>query len=331
MATVTWTSACPRNESMVTLNSDSSALEALASALRHRLEGATVQEKQTLERYTALRIGGPADLLAVVTSVEELRDAVTLCWAHRVPCHILGRGSNVLVSDSGIRGLTVVNRARGITFSDDGLRAESGARLATVARQSVARGLSGLEWAVGIPGTVGGAIVGNAGAWGGDIASALVQASVLEPDGKAHEWSVGRFQYGYRTSILKQPPAGQLTRRALVLDAEFRLQSSTREVLERRVAEIAAQRKRSQPTGASCGSVFRNPSADYAGRLIEAVGLKGCRSGEAEISPVHANFIINHGNATASDVRALIDLARHKVQKQFGVTLELEIQLLGAW
>lgn len=285
---------------------------------------------EPLARHTTLRIGGPADLLAVVQTAEALRRVVSLAWQHQVPCRVLGMGSNVLVGDRGVRGLVVLNRAQAVSFVGTRVRAESGAALTAVARQCVTRGLAGLEWAVGIPGTVGGAVVGNAGAWGGDIASALTRATVLEAGDTVAEWPVERLGYGYRTSVLKQHTIHN-TQRAVVLDAEFALQPGDREALNARLAEIATRRKASQPAGASCGSVFRNPPGDHAGRLIEAAGLKGQRHGAAEISPLHANFIINHGGATAADVKALIDLARRAVEAQFGVVLELEIELLGEW
>jgi UDP-N-acetylmuramate dehydrogenase len=153
---------------------------------------------------------------------------------------------------------------------------------------------------------------------------------LLEPGGEAVEWPLARFEYGYRTSVLKRQ-AYLGAPRAVVLEAAFTLRAGDRGFLEARVAEIAARRKASQPPGASCGSVFKNPPGNHAGRLIEAVGLKGRRQGAAEISPVHGNFIINHGGATAADVKALIDLARSAVQTQLGVSLELEIELVGEW
>jgi UDP-N-acetylmuramate dehydrogenase len=302
----------------------------LAAALRAALGPAAVRENQALARYTVWRIGGPADLWTVAESVDTLRQAVTLAWDHEAPCVVLGSGSNILVSDAGVRGLVVINRTRAVTFSGDRVRAGSGALFSTVARQCVAQGLAGLEWAIGIPGTVGGAVVGNAGAWGGDVASTLVQAIVLQPDSTAAAWPVERFGYSYRTSTLKQQ-AAHLTPRPVVLEAEFALQTGQREALEARVAEITARRRASQPPGATCGSVFKNPPGDYAGRLIEAAGLKGQRRGGAEVSPVHANFIVNKEGATAADVKALIDLIQETVQAQFGVTLELEIELIGAW
>lgn len=302
----------------------------LAKSLKRRLGEDAVQERQALAPYTTLRIGGPADLVATVTTAESLRDAVALCWNHGIPCQTLGAGSNVLVSESGVRGLVILNRARKLTFSGSTLRAESGAHISRAAHESAARGFKGLEWGAGIPGTLGGAIVGNAGAWGGDIASALARARVLEADGATHDWPAERFAFGYRTSALKRQLPGN-ARKTVVLDAEFSLRASSRDALERRMAEIAVRRKGSQPSGPTCGSVFKNPPGDFAGRLIEAVGLKGYRRGEAEISTVHANFIVNHGSATASDVKTLLELARRRVESEFAVTLELEIQLLGEW
>lgn len=327
------------NAAVSTIGSEAPTMDRLADALRAELGQAAVRENQSLARYTAMRIGGPADLLVVAESVEALQRTVTLAWAHEVPCRVLGGGSNVLVSDRGVRGLVALNRAQGITFSvshelagtgqQHGVRAESGAFLSTVARKSVDRGLAGLEWATGIPGTVGGAVVGNAGAWGGDVASTLIRTTVLEPGGQTADWPVEQLEYGYRTSLLKQAQArdGQ----AVVLAAEFALREEERGTLEAQVAEITSRRKASQPAGATCGSVFQNPQGDYAGRLIEAAGLKGRRIGGAEISEVHANFFVNRGDATAAEVAALIELAHKEVQAQFGVTLELEIQLVGDW
>jgi UDP-N-acetylmuramate dehydrogenase len=310
------------------------AVAHLADALKAALGPAAVRENQSLAGYTVLRIGGPADQLVVAESMDALRQAVTLAWDRDIPCLVLGSGSNVLVSDAGVRGLVVISRATAVTLFEDRVRAESGASFSAVGRQCVAQGLAGLEWAIGIPGTVGGALVGNAGAWGGDVATTLIRATVLQPDGTVVEWPVERFEYSYRSSVLKQKAGeieAQARQRGVVLEAEFALRTSQTPVLEARVAEITMRRKTGQPTGATCGSVFKNPPGDYAGRLIEAAGLKGQRHGGAEISPLHANFIVNNGGAQAADVKALIDLARQTVQAQFGVTLELEIELIGDW
>ncbi|MGC9334382.1 MAG: UDP-N-acetylmuramate dehydrogenase [Anaerolineae bacterium] len=300
-----------------------------------RLGPSAVQVREPLAPYTTLRVGGRADLLVVADDTQVLHKAVALAWEYNIPCRVLGAGSNVLVSDRGIRGLVVINRAKAIAFSGKGVRAESGASFSTLAQRCVTRGLAGLEWAAGIPGTVGGAVVGNAGAWGSDVASTLASAQVLQSDGAVASWDVERLAYGYRHSSLKgkdvQRGAGGSVRRPVVLEATFRLQPGNRHALRARVVEIATRRRATQPSGASCGSVFRNPPGDHAGRLIEAAGLKGEHRGNAIISGVHANFIVNLGGASASDVMALIELARQKVKDQFGISLELEIELLGQW
>jgi UDP-N-acetylmuramate dehydrogenase len=308
--------------------------EVLAS-WQARLGPSAVHVREPLAPYTTLRVGGRADLLVVADDTEVLREAVTLAWEHNIPCRVLGAGSNVLVSDRGIRGLVVINRAKAMAFSGKGVRAESGASFSTLAQRCVTRGLAGLEWAAGIPGTVGGAVVGNAGAWGSDVASTLASAQVLQSDGTVASWDVERLAYGYRHSSLKGKAAprgaGGSVRRPVVLEATFRLQPGDRHALRARVVEIAARRRGTQPSGASCGSVFRNPPGDHAGRLIEAAGLKSEHRGNAIISGVHANFIVNLGGASASDVMGLIELARQKVKEQFGILLELEIELVGQW
>lgn len=309
-------------------DSEEARLPALAAALRTALGPDSVAEGAPLARYTSLRVGGPADLLVMAEDAEALRGAVSLSWEGGVPCRVLGSGSNVLAADTGVRGVVVLNRAKAASVVERGLRAESGAALATVARMAVAASLAGLEWASGIPGTVGGAVVGNAGAWGSNVASCLRQATMLQTDGSLGNWPAERFEYGYRTSVLKRRGAG---RRPIVLAAEFALEPGEEQTLRARVAEIAAGRRASQPAGASCGSVFKNPPGDYAGRLLEAAALKGERRGEAVVSPIHANFIINEGGASAQDVFSLIQHMRQEVQARFGIALELEIELLGEW
>lgn len=308
----------------------------LEQALRAELGAAAVQSQQPLARYTSLRIGGPADLLVTADSLEAVRKSVALARQYGAPWRVLGGGCNILVSDAGVRGLVILNRARGVSFGPEpqGHRvwAESGAILASLARQCIERGWAGLEWAVGIPGTVGGAVVGNAGAWGSDMAAVLVAATVLEPDGSESRWEVERFDYQYRSSAIQRArQASHSVQEVVVLQVELNLRAGDRAQLETRAAEITARRQASQPVGASCGSVFKNPPGDYAGRLIEAAGLKGCRIGGAQISMQHANFILNQAHATARDVLALVNTAREQVANQFAVNLELEIELVGDW
>jgi len=309
--------------------------------------GDRARAAEALSRYTTARMGGPADLLVEATSADDLRELVLTARRHRVPIFILGGGANILVGDAGIRGLTIVNKARRLEFLDGGrVRAESGVILPTLARECIARGLSGLEWAIGVPGTVGGAVVGNAGAHGRDTASDLKQASILGPNGHVQTWRVDDLQYAYRSSRIKtagsktRAKRGSLARAKpgaprrgayVVLAAEFELTRGDRAELERKAAEFNEYRRRTQPPGASIGSMFKNPPGDTAGRLIDAAGLKGTRIGQAEISRLHANFFVNLGGAKAQDVMALINLARERVREKFEVELELEIELVGDW
>ncbi len=297
--------------------------------------GQRLQRGVPLDRFTSARVGGTAEILLEVESADELAQAATLLWSEGVAWKILGGGSNVLVSDSGVRGVVVVNRARKVRFDEDSdpptVWAESGANFGLVARQAASRGLSGLEWAAGIPGTIGGAVVGNAGAHGGDMAGNLIVATILQrnlEDGVPIRvtWPVKLLEYAYRTSQLKR-----MSGQAVVLEAQLRLQRSTPEGVQAKMDEYVSYRRRTQPPGASMGSMFKNPPGDYAGRLIEAAGLKGVQVGDAQISTLHANFFINHGEATAADIYALIELAKRAVAEKFGVHLELEIELVGNW
>jgi len=301
--------------------------EALRAAL-----GKALREKEPLSRYTSARIGGPAEFLTLAETADELAGQVRAAWQFGIRATLLGGGSNVLVSDAGVRGLVAVNRAKGVDFQENGdevlVWAESGVNLGALARQCLQRGYAGLEWATTVPGTVGGAVYGNAGAHGGDIAGNLVMAEILHHDGLVREWSKAELEFDYRTSALKSHKNG---RDAVVLGAELALTRSDPVELQARMDDFAAHRKRTQPPGASIGSMFKNPEGDYAGRLIEAAGLKGKRIGQAEISTVHANFFVNLGDARASDVLSLIHLAHEAVQTRFGVDLELEVELVGEW
>jgi UDP-N-acetylmuramate dehydrogenase len=326
-------------------------LEGLVAAL-----GPRVRRNEALANYTAMRIGGPADLLLVCESADEVVRAVKLARQYGVDFRLLGGGCNVLVSDSGVRGLVIVNAsmrasrrvsARIVFEADarpacrqaclprhrqagqavegmDYVQAEAGAPLTLLARETVERGLAGLEWAAGLPGAVGGAVVGNAGAFGGDVAGVLSSATVLDPYGEIVERPNAWFEFTYRGSRLKQPD-----NRTIVLAATFTLTPGDREELAARAEEYVTWRKTRHPLGATMGSTFKNPSGYHAGRLIEHAGLLGYRVGGAQVSEKHGNFLINTGDATAADVLRLIERIREVVQRRFGVTLELEIQLLG--
>lgn len=291
--------------------------------------GDRARMNEPLSRHTTSRIGGQADVLVEVSSADDLRDVVQRAWHSRVPVFILGGGANILVGDAGIRGLTVLNKARRLEFPGGGrVRAESGVLLPTLARECIARGLSGLEWAIGVPGTLGGAVVGNAGAHGRDTAADVKQVWILDESNNVRAWPVEAMGFEYRSSRIKRSAAGA---QYVVLAAEFELASGTRVHLEAKAAEFNEYRRRTQPPGASMGSMFKNPPGDAAGRLIDAAGLKGARIGRAEISTVHANFFVNLGGAQAQDVMGLVHLARTRVREKFGIELELEIELVGEW
>lgn len=290
--------------------------------------GDRLQENVSLARYTSARIGGPADALVIANSANELAEIMSQLWELNTPNVLLGGGSNMLVSDRGVRGIVVLNRAKDVIFDNGSkpkVRAEAGVVFSNLARRAASHGLAGLEWAAAVPGTVGGAVYGNAGAFGGDMAGSLIQAELLTETGR-ETWPVEKMGYGYRTSVLKRQSL-----KFVVLWADLRLEHSTKEEVSAKISELSERRKATQPPGASMGSMFKNPPGDFAGRLIEAAGLKGTRIGSAEISPVHANFFVSHSQTKADDVRALVDLAQKSVAEKFGVNLELEIELIGDW
>jgi UDP-N-acetylmuramate dehydrogenase len=290
--------------------------------------GDKVKENVSLAPYTSARIGGPADVLIAAESVDELAHIDTLLRKQELDYIMLGGGSNVLVSDRGVRGIVVLNRAKGVRFhsgDQPSVTAESGVVFSNLANRCASKGYAGLEWAATVPGTVGGAVYGNAGAFGGDAAGNLIWAELLTENGR-EKFTAEQMGYGYRTSILKRAELD-----AIVLSAELSLENSTKEEVTVKVEQFSAHRKATQPPGASMGSMFKNPNGDYAGRLIEAAGLKGARIGNAEISPLHGNFFINRADTKADDILALIQLVQKTVQEKEGVELELEIELIGEW
>ncbi len=302
----------------------------------------TVAAQEPLARHTTFHIGGPADLYATASTIAQLERLAETAAAHAIPTMILGGGSNILVSDAGVRGLVIVNQARDIRLAvaDSATRnqqserpliiADSGVSLAGMARWAIKNGLSGLEWAVSVPGTVGGAVIGNAGAHGGDIAGNLAYALVVYPGQGRRQLTKDELEFTYRSSLLKTQIATGETP-PVVLAAGFEVQQGDIAEMTARADGFLAKRRASQPVEPSAGSIFRNPPGDYAGRLIEALGLKGHRIGGAQISPRHANFIVNVEAALAADVVSLIDLMRWRVFEQFGIELIPEILFAGDW
>jgi UDP-N-acetylmuramate dehydrogenase len=254
--------------------------------------------------------------------------AAQLLWQKSVPFLVLGSGSNILVSDEGLDAVVLHNRAHNVKIDTASevptIYAESGAILSSVARQSALRGLSGLEWAAPVPGTVGGAVYGNAGAHGADMAANLKMAEILHKINGIENWPVEKLAYQYRSSLLKREKIP-----CVILSGTFSMVRSSREEAWEKINAFQTHRRETQPPGASMGSVFKNPPGDYAGRLIETAGLKGRRVGRAMISPQHANFIINLEGATAQDIWHLIKIAKETVKDKFGINLEPEIEMLG--
>jgi UDP-N-acetylmuramate dehydrogenase len=285
-----------------------------------------LQQNVPLARFTSARMGGVAEWYVVVERVAELVDAVQLArdsgWHYR----ILGAGSNLLISDQGVSGLVIHNRAKAVQIEQTAqyahVFAESGAYLPALARQCAMQGIAGLAWAATVPGTLGGAIFGNAGAHGSDMAQHLHSVQAFTQENIVVELALADLQMGYRTSRFKQNP-----QEFVILSAQLLLPVGSAEQIQAQISHFQEYRKRTQPPGATMGSMFKNPPGDYAGRLIEAAGLKGYRVGDAEISPVHANFFVNHGTAKTSDIQTLINQARQAVFEKFGVQLQLEIEI----
>ncbi|HEX7541426.1 MAG TPA: UDP-N-acetylmuramate dehydrogenase [Anaerolineales bacterium] len=292
--------------------------------------GDRLQENVSLSGYTAARIGGPADALVFVRSADELTRTAKLLWKMDVPFLLLGGGSNVLVSDKGVRGVVIINRARLVKFDSQAespsVHAESGVTPNDIAQRAVRLGLTGFEWAASIPGSLGGAVYGNAGAFDGDIAGNLISLELVHRQHGRQVWPVEKMEYGYRTSVLKRehPPA-------FILAAQLALSHGDPQAIRFKMEQFSERRRNTQPPGASMGSMFKNPTGDKAGRLIDAAGLKGRRIGNAEISTQHANYFINHGQTRAEDMKALIEQAQNTVAEKFGVKLELEVELIGEW
>ena len=305
---------------------------ALGTAIQRRI-GVKTSRDEPLARFTTMRVGGPADLFATVHNVHELRAILRFARSRQIQYTLLGRGSNVVIADAGIRGLVVQNRAEGSKVDGDRYRAEAGVPMARAATETQRAGLSGLEFGLAIPGTVGGAIWANAGAHESDVASIIESADVLLADGTERRLTVDELGLGYRESRFKPQTRTDAAPDDLVLAATFRLQPADEGTIKLRLDDIRRWRQAHQPLGLpSAGSVFRNPAAGLsAGALIDELGLKGRRIGGAVVSEKHANFIVNDQKGTAAHVRALAEEIRAEVLGRTGTALEFEIVFLGDW
>jgi UDP-N-acetylmuramate dehydrogenase len=282
-----------------------------------------------LADYTTWRVGGASQWFAEPDSAAQLQALLTWAQAEGLEARVIGAGSNLLVSDAGLEGLTLCNRRLqgAVLDASTGLiEAQAGEPIPSLARRAARAGLSGLEWAVGIPGTVGGAAVMNAGAQGGCTAEVLESVTVIEPHRPDHPFALGanELDFAYRHSRLQKEPL-------VVLSARFRLQAGHDPAeISRRTSTNLHSRTSTQPyQQPSCGSVFRNPEPKKAGQLIEALGLKGLSIGGAQVSPIHANFIVNTGAATATEIDQLISTVQQHIQAAHGITLHTEVKRLG--
>ena len=283
-----------------------------------------ILENEPMSRHTTFRVGGPADVLFLPESEEQLLWALSIAREAGVPCVVIGNGSNLVVKDGGIRGLVIAlgEGMAAIARAGETLTAWAGASLARVSAYAQASGLSGLEFASGIPGTLGGGCAMNAGAYGGQLSDVLVDARVLL-DGEVRTLTVEEMQMGYRTSL-------PLRRGGIVISARFALTPDDPEAIAARMRELNARRRDKQPLNyPSAGSTFKRPEGYFAGALIEQAGLKGKRVGGTQVSEKHAGFIVNTGGATAADILTLIGTVQDEVADRFGVRLETEVRILG--
>lgn len=299
-------------------------MKMLFEALQSISESAQLLRDEPMSRHTTFRVGGPADLMFFPKDVDQLIRAIEMAKVRNIPATVLGNGSNIIALDGGVRGLVIVLGERFSEISLDGymLSAQAGASLAKVASAAQAAGLSGLEFASGIPGSLGGGCAMNAGAYGGQLSDVLVDAQVYL-HGEIRTMSKAELQMGYRSTL-------PLREGGVVLSARFQLTKDDPQAIFARMKELNARRREKQPLNfPSAGSTFKRPEGYFAGALIEQAGLKGRAVGGAQVSEKHAGFIVNTGKATAADILALIRLVQDEVFKISGVHLETEVRIIG--
>ncbi len=302
---------------------------AIGTEIQRRI-GVKTSRDEPLARFTTMRVGGPADLFAVAHNAFELRALVRFARTRGLPHLVIGRGSDLVIADAGVRGLVIQVRAEGSRVDGTHYTAEAGVQMARAATETQGAGLTGLEFGLAIPGTVGGAVWANAGAHESDVAGVLESARLLTADGGEVVVAASELAFGYRDSRLKRSaadPPGEL-----VIEATFGLAPADPAAIKGRLDDIRRWRQAHQPIGLpSAGSVFRNPADNSAGRLIDAAGLKGRRVGGAVVSEKHANFIVNDRKGTAADVRRLAEEVRAEVARIHGVELRFEVEFVGDW
>ncbi len=282
-------------------------------------------EQEPLKQHCTFRIGGPARYYAVPENAEQIREGIVFAEGKGLPWMVIGRGSNILFSDEGYPGV-ILEIGRGmekIRISENGrVSAEAGVGLSVLAMTAAKEGLSGLEFAAGIPGNVGGAVAMNAGAYGGEVGDSIIHVTAMDVEGNLLELGREELEMGYRSSVIQREGL-------LVLEAEFALQpGDTKEILEK-IRELNARRREKQPLEfPSAGSTFKRPEGYFAGKLVQDAGLRGYRVGDAQVSEKHCGFVINRGKATAAEVRQVIADVQRNVKEQFGVELEPEVKIV---
>jgi len=287
-----------------------------------------MKEDEPLATRTSFGIGGPAEFFLELGRPETIEKAMAGCRERDIPYLLLGAGTNLLVADAGVEGLVirVVNREHQVEGTR--VRAGAGLKMMRLARIVADANLRGFEFAIGVPGTVGGAVYQDAGCWGKEIRGVLVEAEGYVPGAGRKTWKPADLAFGYRTSALRDGPL----KGSLVITATMQLERGDGEEAKRLMNKLTTERNETQPIKTkNCGSVFKNPQGDSAGRLVQAAGLKGTREGAAVVSTLHGNFIVNEGGATAAEVRKLIERVTLEVKRRFGVVLEPEVEMVGRW
>lgn len=280
---------------------------------------------ESMKKHTSFRIGGPADIMVLPVDPQEIRYTVQLCRELSIPLYVMGNGSNLLVRDKGIRGvvLKIADNFSDIKIDGTKVTARAGVLLSVLSKRVVQNSLKGLEFASGIPGTLGGAVAMNAGAYGGEMKDVVRSVWAMDYSGNDRHLEYDELKFGYRTSAIQQD-------KLIVIEADMQLEKGDMQESMNLIAELTRRRREKQPLSyPSAGSTFKRPVGYYAGKLIQDAGLKGLRVGDAQISDLHAGFIINLGNATAKDVIELIEIVKQKIKSEFNVEMQPEVKIIG--
>lgn len=292
---------------------------------KSQIKAGAVLENELMKKHTTFKVGGPADILVQPASIEEIEKTLEICKTEKVPFTIIGNGSNLLVRDGGIRGviIKIADLFSGISVSGNILKAEAGATMSRISNRALENSLGGFEFASGIPGTIGGAVTMNAGAYGGEMKDWVSLVTCIDKDGKIKQYSNSEMEFGYRKSLVQK-------NELLVLEVELELQKNDYKDIKAKIDDFTEKRTTKQPLHlASGGSTFKRPEGHFAGKLIEDSGLRGLRYKNVQVSEKHCGFVVNHGDSSASDVLHLIGTVKKTVYDNFKVKLETEIRIIG--